>query len=94
MSERSPQEHKETLKVTGQKDDSLGKWNVGFKTISGGWHPRSRKEISPGCLDRRVSGRILPEEPIQDGGRPSASVELETYDGKAPTWNEWICSVA
>ena len=37
-----------------------------------------------------MSGRILPEELIQDGGRPSARVELETYDGKALTWFEWI----
>jgi len=30
-----------------------------------------------------VSGRILPEELVQDGGRPSARMELETYDRKA-----------
>jgi len=56
--------------------------------------PRNQGAASkngPGCMDRRyMSGRVLPEEVTKEGGRPSARMELEAYDGKAPTWFEWI----
>ena len=94
MSERrNPLEHKEeTIKVKGQKEDSVGKvegwirdnqWRKAPKESEG-------RTVPDAWIEEYVSGRILPEELIQDGGRPSARVELETYDGKALTWFEWI----
>ena len=94
MSEkRNPLEHKEeTIQVKGQKEDSVGKvegwirdnqWRKAPKESEG-------RTVPDAWIEEYVSGRILPEELIQDGGRPSARVELETYDGKALTWFEWI----